>query len=87
MEIIKANGKCDFGGTLDDLLPNCSQLARDLTKSLLVKNPNKRPTALHALHHPWFQYENIALINSIHLNKLIARRHFGASNYDFIAGV
>ncbi len=49
-----------------------SKEARDLIRILLEKDPEKRPTPIQALTHPWFTNEESPLRNSINLNKLLA---------------
>eukprot|EP00210_Caulerpa_lentillifera_P004960 g4734.t1 len=44
----------DLGSKIDEQFPNATELCRDLLKSLLQFNPEKRPTAQEALNHPWF---------------------------------
>lgn len=44
----------DHGNKIDSKFSGINHLCRDLLKSLLQFNPDKRPTAQEALEHPWF---------------------------------
>ena len=38
---------------IDQHLGHCTEHARDLVKKMLVKDPDKRPTAAQVLEHTW----------------------------------
>lgn len=45
----------DIGQNLEELIPKASPEAISLINSLLQINPQKRPTALQAIKHEYFQ--------------------------------
>ena len=64
------NKTCDIEH-VSNKLKFVSQEARDFVMLLLTKNPNKRPSAIQALGHPWFFEEKNPLKNSLNLNKFL----------------
>merc|ERR1711865_883422 len=49
------NSNGDTNGSTDNNKKRISRLARDFCKSLLERDPNKRPTAEVALDHHWLK--------------------------------
>ena len=72
-EIMDNNRICNLKYIQLDLY-RCSPESKDLLRLLLSKDPEKRPTAIQALAHPWFFNEKLPLQSSVHLNKVLASR-------------
>ena len=62
----------------EEKFKHISENAKRFLRSILVKNPKKRPTAIEALNDPWFQAELIDQINDkdLHYSCLEKITHF-----------
>jgi serine/threonine protein kinase len=70
-KVIDKNRECNLEHVSQHLL-RFSKEARTFTKSLLNKDPLKRPSAAQALQHDWFKKEKSPLVGSIMINEILA---------------
>ncbi|KAI3431988.1 uncharacterized protein J3R85_007646 [Psidium guajava] len=60
--------------------PSISDLAKDLIRKMLTRDPKKRITAAEALDHPWLREDGVASDKPIDSAVLLRMRQFRASN-------
>ncbi|TNV85935.1 hypothetical protein FGO68_gene1963 [Halteria grandinella] len=71
--LMRLNKTCAFEKLSERFaVARCSKMSCNFVKTLLIKDPARRPTAAQALTHPWFTDEQIPLQSSLQLNKIFA---------------
>ncbi|TNV85325.1 hypothetical protein FGO68_gene11795 [Halteria grandinella] len=92
--LMKQNKACSLHA-LEERLYKRSIDARHFIRMLLHRDPGQRPAPMWALCHPWFQDEQVALKNSLNMNRLLAtdksvallKKFFNGPGYQEVNGV